>query len=67
VPGADVVQSMDNTSTLTDEELLKRLEEWRLDPSTAPLPHNHDIQAASLEDYRALRLEAAKRGLSTTD
>ena len=61
----DVVSSMEDIATLTDEELLKRLEEWRLDPSTTPLPHSADIEAASLAEYQELRREAARRGLLT--
>jgi len=56
---------MDEITTLTDEELLKRLHGWRLPPSTAPLPHNREIEAASLAEYEALRLEAGRRELPT--
>ena len=62
---ADVVPHMDEITTLTDEELLKRLHGWRLPPSPAPLPHNRDIEAASLAEYEALRLEAGRRELPT--
>ena len=56
---------MEDFTTLSDEELLKRFEEWRLDPSTTPLPDSADIEAASLAEYQELRREAAKRGLLT--
>ncbi|HJQ94140.1 MAG TPA: hypothetical protein VJ935_00330 [Acidimicrobiia bacterium] len=54
---------MENISTLTDGDLLKRLDEWRLPSSTAPLPHNAGIEPVSLVEYEELRREAATREL----
>jgi hypothetical protein len=54
---------MEQILSLSDEELLKRLEEWRLKPVTDPLPHNADVVPASMEEYRELRREAERRGL----
>jgi hypothetical protein len=55
---------MEDITTLTDEELLKLLQEWRLEPFTTPLPHNADIEPASLDEYRTLAREAERRGLT---
>jgi len=61
---SDVVPNMEDITTLTNEELQKRLKDWRLELSTDPLPHNADIEPASLDEYRALVREAERRRLS---
>lgn len=54
---------MTDTKTMSDEELTRRLDAWKLAPATAPLPHNADIEPASLDEWRALKAEARDRGL----
>ncbi|MEX1133687.1 MAG: hypothetical protein WED83_02450 [Acidimicrobiia bacterium] len=54
---------MTQIENLSNEELQKRLVEWRLEPVTKPLPPNGDIQPARLNEYNALRQELKRRGL----
>ena len=57
------MESMEPIENLTDEELMERFAGWRLPPTTASLPHNPDIEAASLAEFEGLRREVLKRGL----
>ena len=54
---------MEPIEDLTDEELMERFAGWRLLPSTAPLPHYADIEAASLAKFEGLPREVLRRGL----
>ncbi len=53
---------MEDTTSLSDPALLKRIREWRIKPVTDPLPHNADIEPASIEEYQELKREAERRG-----